>query len=67
MSSSLKAAILAGTATGLRTTVSVATLINHKASGLPAWLAGRPAAVVAPLALSGELVGPLPGVALTGD
>ena len=56
MSSSLKGAILAGAASGLRTTAGVATLINHKASGLPAWLAGRPAAVIAPLALSGELV-----------
>jgi uncharacterized membrane protein len=51
----LKGAILAGTATGLRSTVGVAALINRRASGLPGWLA-REAVVLAPLALTGELV-----------
>jgi uncharacterized membrane protein len=52
----LRAAILAGAATGMRSTVAVAALISRRASGLPTWLAGRPAAVVAPLAVTGELV-----------
>jgi uncharacterized membrane protein len=52
----LKGAILAGAATGLRSTVGVAALVNRRASGLPTWLARRPAFVVAPLALTGELV-----------
>jgi uncharacterized membrane protein len=52
----LKAAILAGTATGLRSTVGVAALINRRPSGLPGWLAREPAVVLAPLALTGELV-----------
>jgi uncharacterized membrane protein len=52
----LKGAILAGTATGLRSTVGVAALINRRASGLPGWLAREPAVVLAPLALTGELV-----------
>ena len=52
----LKGAILSGTATGLRSTVGVAALINRRASGLPAWLARKPAIVLAPVALTGELV-----------
>lgn len=52
----LRAAILAGVATGMRSTVAVAALISRRASGLPTWLARRPAAVVAPLAVTGELV-----------
>jgi uncharacterized membrane protein len=52
----MKAAILAGTATGLRSSVGVAALINRRASGLPTWLAGRPAAAVGAVALTGELV-----------
>src|SRR5258707_13826848 len=53
---SLRPAILAGAATGMRSTVAVAALISHSASGLPTWLAPRPAAVVAPLPVTGELV-----------
>jgi uncharacterized membrane protein len=49
-------AILQGTATGLRSTVGVAALINHRSSGLPTWLARQPAGVVARLAVTGELV-----------
>ena len=56
MTSNLRAAMLAGAATGLRSTVSLATLINRKAAGLPSWLAGRRATVAAPIALTGELV-----------
>jgi uncharacterized membrane protein len=52
----LKGAILAGAATGLRSTVSVAALINRRPSGLPTWLAGQSVAVVAPVARTGELV-----------
>src|SRR5882762_5227090 len=52
---SLTPAMLAGAATGMRSTVAVAALINRSASGLPTWLARRPAAVVAPLAVTGEL------------
>jgi uncharacterized membrane protein len=51
----VKAAILAGAATGLRSTVGIAALINDKATGLPPWLAGQPAGVLAPLAVMGEL------------
>ena len=51
----LRAAILAGAATGMRSTVAVAALISRRASGLPTWLARRPAAVVAPLAVTSEL------------
>ena len=52
----LKRALLAGAATGLRSTVGVTALINRRASGLPVWLARQPALVLAPLALTGELV-----------
>jgi uncharacterized membrane protein len=51
----LNAAILAGAATGLRSTVGIAALINDKAPGLPPWLSGQPAVVLAPLAVMGEL------------
>jgi uncharacterized membrane protein len=51
----VKAAILAGAATGLRSTVGIAALINDRAAGLPPWLAGPPAAVLAPVAAMGEL------------
>jgi uncharacterized membrane protein len=52
----LKVAILVGAATGLRATVGLTALINRRATGLPTWLARQPAAVVAPLAFTGELV-----------
>jgi uncharacterized membrane protein len=39
----------------MRSTVAVAALIHGRAGGLPAWLARRPATVVAPLAVTGEL------------
>ena len=52
----LRAASLAGAATGMRSTVAVAALISSRASGLPAWAARRPAADVAPAAVAGELV-----------
>jgi uncharacterized membrane protein len=52
----LNGAILVGAATGLRSTIGLAALINRRASGLPTWLAPEPAVVLAPLALTGELV-----------
>jgi uncharacterized membrane protein len=52
----LKAAILLGAATGLRSTVGLTALINRRPSGLPTWLARQPVAVIAPLAFTGELV-----------
>jgi uncharacterized membrane protein len=52
----LRAAILAGAATGMRSTFAVAALISRRSSGLPTWLVGRPAGVVAPLAVTGELI-----------
>jgi uncharacterized membrane protein len=52
----LGGAILAGAATGLRSTVGVAALINRRSSGLPTWLARQPAVAVARLAVTGELV-----------
>ncbi|HEX4186807.1 MAG TPA: hypothetical protein VHY83_02805 [Solirubrobacteraceae bacterium] len=52
----LGAAILAGAATGLRSTVGVAALIDDRSSGLPTWLARGPAVVLARLAVTGELV-----------
>lgn len=52
----LKGAILAGAATGLRSTVGVAALIDRRVPGLPAWLARGPAVVLAPVAVTSELV-----------
>ena len=52
----LEKAALAGAATGMRSTVAVGALISFGASGLPDWMAGRVAMVVAPMAVTGELV-----------
>ena len=52
----LRSATLAGAATGMRSTVAVAALISFRASGLPAWMTGRGGMVLAPLAVTGELV-----------
>ena len=54
--SSLELAALAGAATGLRSTVAVAALINAGAPGLPRQLTGHVARVAASLGVAGELV-----------
>jgi uncharacterized membrane protein len=54
--SSLEPAALAGAATGLRSTVGMAALINAGASGLPRQLTGHVARVAASLGVVGELV-----------
>ena len=54
--SSLELAALAGAATGLRSTVGMAALINAGVPGLPRQLTGRVAKVAASLGAAGELV-----------
>jgi uncharacterized membrane protein len=54
--SSLESAALAGAATGLRSTVGMAALINAGAFGLPRQLTGHVAQVAASLGVIGELV-----------
>jgi uncharacterized membrane protein len=54
--SSLELAALAGAATGLRSTVAMAALINAGAPGLPRQLTGYVAKVAASLGVAGELV-----------
>jgi uncharacterized membrane protein len=53
---SLKLAALAGAATGLRSTVAMAALINARAPGLPPQLTGQAARASALLGAAGELV-----------
>jgi uncharacterized membrane protein len=54
--SSLELAALAGAATGLRSTVAMAALINAGVPGLPRPLTGHVAQVAALLGVAGELV-----------
>jgi uncharacterized membrane protein len=54
--SSLELAALAGAATGLRSTVAMAALINAGVPGLPRQLTGYVAKVAASLGVAGELV-----------
>jgi uncharacterized membrane protein len=54
--SHLRSAVLAGATTGMRTTVGVGALIDVRASGLSALLTGPAAALVARIAVTGELV-----------
>jgi uncharacterized membrane protein len=54
--SSLELAALAGAATGLRSTVAMAALINAGAPGLPRQLTGHVARAAASLGVVGELV-----------
>jgi uncharacterized membrane protein len=54
--SSLERAALAGAATGLRSTVGMAALINAGAPGLPRQLTGHAAKAAASLGAAGELV-----------
>jgi len=54
--SSLELAALAGAATGLRSTVGMAALINAGVPGLPRQLTGHAAQVAASLGVAGELV-----------
>jgi uncharacterized membrane protein len=54
--SSLELAALAGAATGLRSTVGMAALINAGVPGLSRQLTGHPAQVAASLGVVGELV-----------
>ena len=54
--SSPQLAALAGTATGLRSTVAMAALINAGVPGLPRQLTGHVARVAASLGVAGELV-----------
>ncbi len=50
-------AVLAGAATGLRSTSGVGALVETGSSGLPAVCTAPPARIVAGLAVGGELVG----------
>jgi uncharacterized membrane protein len=54
--SSLELAAFAGAATGLRSTVGMAALINAGVPGLPRQLTGHAARVAASLGVAGELV-----------
>jgi uncharacterized membrane protein len=54
--SHLVGAALAGTATGLRSTVGVGTLVETASAGLPRRTTTAPARVVAGVAIAGELV-----------
>jgi uncharacterized membrane protein len=54
--SSLELAALAGAATGLRSTVAMAALVNAGASGLPHQLTGQVARIGAWMGLAGEMV-----------
>lgn len=56
ITTSLKPAALAGAATGLRSTVAMAALINVGAPGLPHQLTGQAARAGALLGVAGELV-----------
>ena len=40
----------------MRSTVAMAALISRRTSGLPTWAARQPATLVAPVAVTGELV-----------
>ncbi|HEX6454513.1 MAG TPA: hypothetical protein VF060_34255 [Trebonia sp.] len=56
ITTSLKLAAIAGAATGLRSTVAVAALVNAGAPGLPHQLTGQAARIGALLGVAGELV-----------